>query len=93
MGVRVVIGHNILTYACKPNKKGVVLWDELKEARSLLLPKDLNQLPDIIIQLFKYPEAVGPCVSYARCKAVEVLAGQFGQQPQWQVYVAQAPEP
>lgn len=84
MGVRVLLGRHVLTYSCKPNKKGVVLWDELREARSLVLPKDLTQLPDIVLQLFKYPEGTGPCVSFARAKAVEVLANQFGQDPQWQ---------
>jgi hypothetical protein len=83
MGVRVLIGNKVITYRCKKNERGVVFFNETLEERDIDLPSDITQLPDIIVQLFKYPEALGPCVSFVRLKAAALLQKQFKAEPEW----------
>lgn len=51
MRVTVMLGSMKLEFRARSNRKGIVEWNQGKEAHTLELPADPAQLPDIFVYL------------------------------------------
>ncbi|KAJ8603740.1 hypothetical protein CTAYLR_000260 [Chrysophaeum taylorii] len=87
MQLIVSIGNHALEFAFEPNKKGIVMWNDLKQLKGIDLPVMLEEIPDVCVYLVRGPPKV-QTVCYARLPAAKFLKEQFRGDPTWVVLKA-----
>ena len=58
----------------KNGVKGMYEWNKIAEESGIILPKDVSQLPDVFVYLYKGNDLI----CYQRLPAADVLAGKYG---------------
>ena len=81
--VSMSIGQHEIATAFKSYKDGSVDWLELCDAPDLILPSDLQSLPDTFITIYKGSPSNFTSVAYLRIRTVELLANGTKSEPQW----------
>ena len=81
--VSLSIGKNEVATAFKSYTDGSVDWLELCEAPDLVLPSNLENLPDTFITIYKGSPSSFTSVAYLRIPTIELLANGTKSEPQW----------
>lgn len=82
MQLIVSIGNYSLEFAFEPNKRGVVVWNDIKQLKGIDLPVLIEEIPDVCVYLVRGPPKV-QTVCYARISAARFLKEQFKGEPTW----------
>mmetsp|Transcript_9637 Transcript_9637/g.30891 ORF Transcript_9637/g.30891 Transcript_9637/m.30891 type:complete len:1963 (-) Transcript_9637:92-5980(-) len=82
MQLRVCVGNHSLEFAFEPNRKGIVVWNDLKQLKGIDLPVLIEEIPDVCVYLVRGPPKV-QTVCYARIPAAQFLKEQFRGDPLW----------
>jgi len=81
MKVRVCIGANTIEWGFAANNKGMVVWNEMQEKKSIEFPEDFEMIPDAMIYLIRETD-LAP-VSFLRVPVVELLTENFSLPPKF----------
>ncbi|KAF0685797.1 Aste57867_22405 [Aphanomyces stellatus] len=87
MQIVITCGLYELAFERRENTKGLVVWNQLLESDTLILPKDPTQIPDIFVYLTK-GKVEGKLqgrkqVSYRRFTAKTLLGESMEKEPHW----------
>ena len=89
MKLVVTIGNHAVEFGYEANKRGVVVWNDLKKLKGVDLPVLLEEIPDVCVYLVRGPPKVCT-VCYCRIPAARLLKDQFKSEPAWELL---SPEP
>jgi hypothetical protein len=81
MQVRISIGPYDIVTNPRPNKEGLVEWNEFISYDGIDLPEDTSMIPDIFIYLLV--EGMIAPVCYKRIPAAELLESKFKSEAKW----------
>jgi hypothetical protein len=79
--VRLCVGANSIEWGFATNDKGMVVWNEMQEKKSIEFPEDFQMIPDALIYLIR--ETDNAPVSFLRVPIVELIAQNFSAPPKF----------
>jgi hypothetical protein len=79
----ITVGEQEIRTSFKEYNDGSVDWLELCEKSNFLLPKDLSQLPDAFVTVYKGTPSKHTSVAFLRIKTIELLAQGTKSEPRW----------